>query len=133
MRYLFFLGLLGLCSCSPSSNNAIATDDQGQEEFQSFRTVYYSDSLFQLERTEFPLSGKDPQGVDPNFYWDIDNWTMLRMVEENPQVRRLPLLNLDGLVIERLVVQERFLIESKFSRVDGKWYLTEYSGIQAQQ
>lgn len=131
MRYLLLFCLLALVACTSSNTAHIALDDDGNEDFQSFRQVYYTDSLFQLQRTEFPLSGRDPKGEQKHFYWEIDNWKHLKLSDDNPQVKRLPLLNLKNLMIERIVLQDRFMIETKFSLVDGKWYLTEYSGVQA--
>lgn len=132
MRYILWLALLGLIACG-GNEATIPLDDQGNEDFQSFRQMYYTDSTFQLERTDFPLMGKDPQGVDSTFYWDVDNWRLLRLNDEDANIKRLNLLNFDGLMIERLVIQERFVIENKFSLIDGKWYLTEYSGVQSSQ
>lgn len=131
MRYLLLLYLLTLVACTSSNTANIPLDDNGMEDFQSFRQVYYTDSLFQLQRTEFPLSGRDPKGEQEHFYWEIDNWRYLKLSDDHPQVKRLPLLNLEGLMVERILLQDRFVIETKFSLIDGKWYLTEYSGVQA--
>lgn len=131
MHYLLLCCLFLLGACSSSNTSNIALDENGNEDFQSFRQVYYTDSLFQLQRTEFPLNGRDPKGEQERFYWELDNWRQLKLSDDNPKIKRLPLLNLDGLMVERMVLQDRFLIETKFSLVDGKWYLTEYSGVQA--
>ena len=130
MRYLLFFYLLTLIACTSSETSNIQVDDAGNEDFQSFRQTYYTDSLFQLQRTEFPLSGRDPNGEQERFYWEMDNWRQLKLSDDNPQIKRLPLLNLEGLMVERILLQDRFIIETKFSLIDGKWYLTEYSGIQ---
>lgn len=130
MRYLLLFYLLSLVACTTSDGPTIALDAAGNEDFQSFRQLYYTDSLFQLQRTEFPLNGRDPNGEQERFYWELDNWRQLKLSDDNPQIKRLPLLNLDGLMVEQIVLQDRFLIETKFSLINGKWYLTDYSGVQ---
>lgn len=117
-------------ACTPNSDHGISLDENGNESFVEFRDVFYNDSLFQLQRTEFPLSGTDPNGEDDNFYWEMDNWRILRLDANDPQIKLMPLLSLNQVMIERIVLQDRFLIESKFSLIDGKWYLTEYSGVK---
>ncbi len=129
MRLLLLtIGLLGLL-LTACTNQGLPLDDKGREDFLVFHEKFYADSLFQLQRIEFPLAGTDPDGVEERFYWDIDNWRYLQPLEEGQDVRKLPFVDMETWMIERLVIQERFGMEKQFTLMDNKWYLTSYSGI----
>lgn len=110
--------------------NELPTDEQGREDFEAFYTQYYADSLFQLQRTEFPLLGQDPTGEQERFYWDIDNWQHLKPIEvDDSSVELLPIIDMDTWMRERILIHKSFYIEKQFTLINNKWYLTSYSGI----
>jgi hypothetical protein len=109
--------------------DALPKDDKGREDFFAFQQKFYSDSLFQLQRIEFPLAGTDPKGLDDEFYWDVDNWVQLRPVEASESIRILPVVDMETWMRERMIVQDRFYMEKQFTLIDGQWYLTSYSGM----
>lgn len=119
------------CFFLSSCGDGLPTDDQGREDFKAFYEKYYADSVFQLQRTEFPLLGQDPEGKQDPFYWDVDNWVYLKPIEEDPSIKVLPLVDMETWMRERIVIQDRFYMEKQFSLIDNKWYLTSYSGINA--
>lgn len=127
LMYLF-LSFLFLYSCTDSAT--IPLDEKGNEDFIAFHKKFYSDSLFQLQRIEFPMLGNNPNGDGGNFIWDIDNWQYKRaIIEKDEDIEQIPFVNLGGLIRERLLIQKRFMIENLFTLIDNKWYMTYYSGV----
>lgn len=126
---LLLLSCIFLFSCT--NNSDIPLDDQGREDFHSFRQKFYTDSLFQLQRIEFPLLGANPDGSNAPFYWEIDNWKFKKNVDlESKEITMVPLLDMGDVMRERIIVQNRFMIESMFSLINNQWFLTQYSGIK---
>lgn len=114
-----------------SSEESLPTDERGREDFQAFHEKFYSDSLFQIRRIEFPLLGNNPNGDTKPFYWEIDNWRFKKAVDpKSDQINVLPFYDMDDVMRERIIVQDAFMIENLFSLIDNKWYLTQYSGMR---
>lgn len=133
IRIYFFALLCGICSffaCNGSNSNDLPLDEQGREDFQAFHTKFYADSLFQLQRIEFPLLGNNPDGSPEPFYWEVENWRYKKLVEESKEIKRVPLFDMGDVMRERLIVQDRFMIEILFSLINNRWYLTQYSGMR---
>lgn len=126
---LSILVILFLSSCSNDQN--IPLDAKGREDFQTFHAKFYSDSLFQIQRIEFPLLGKNPNGTQEPFFWELENWKFKKAVDlESDEISMVPFYDMDDVMRERIIVQNRFMIENLFSLVNNKWYLTQYSGIK---
>ena len=125
---IFFSGLL-LFSCG-NSNEKLPLDEKGREDFISFHNKFYRDSAFQIKRIEFPMLGYNPDGKEERFFWDIDNWVILKRVDpENEGIKFLPFYDMGDLMRSRIIVQNRFMIENLFSLINNRWYLTQYSGM----
>ena len=125
----FILGSF-CCIFLMACSNDLPTDDKGREDFKAFYEKYYADSIFQLQRTEFPMLGQDPKGEQDPFYWDIDNWPYLKPLEEDPNIQLLPLIDMETWMQERIVIHHRFVMEKQFTLIDNRWYLTSYSGMK---
>jgi hypothetical protein len=126
---IFTLSSLFFYTCG-NSNKEIPLDDKGREDFISFHHKFYHDSTFQMFRIEFPLFGKNPDGSKERFLWDVDNWTVQKAVaNDNEDVKFVPFYDMGDVMRERIIVQNRFMIENLFSLINNKWYLTSYSGI----
>lgn len=127
---VFWLALF-LCACGGSSNEPLPLDAKGREDFIAFHAKFYSDSLFQMQRIEFPMLGNNPNGSSERFYWDTDNWKFKKAPESNdPDIEIAPFYDMEDVMRERILVQKRFMIENLFSLINNKWYLTQYSGIK---
>ncbi|BDS13702.1 hypothetical protein [Aureispira anguillae] len=125
----FFITCLFFYACT--NNPSIPLDEAGREDFQVFRARFYEDSLFQIQRIEFPLLGKNPDGSKEPFYWEVENWRFKKAVNlESEEITMVPLFDMGDVMRERIIVQNRFMIENLFSLINNKWYLTQYSGIK---
>lgn len=114
-----------------SVEQSIPFDEDGRENFQAFHTKFYADSLFQMQRIEFPLLGNNPDGSTTPFLWEIENWRFKKAVDiESDKIKMIPFYDMGIVVRERIIVQDAFMIQNMFSLIDNKWYLTEYSGMK---
>jgi hypothetical protein len=130
MKVLPIILISFCCLFLIACGNELPTDERGREDFEAFYKKYYADSLFQVQRTEFPLLGQDPAGEQDPFYWDINNWQYLKPIEaDDSSVELLPIVDMDDWMRERIIIHQRFYIEKQFTLINNHWYLTSYSGV----
>lgn len=128
--FLLFLISLSFFSCD-SAEKTLLFDEDGRENFQTFHAKFYADSLFQIQRIEFPLLGNNPDGSAEPFLWEIENWKFKKAVDiESDKIEMIPFYDMGDVIRERIIIQDAFMIQNMFSLIDNKWYLTEYSGMR---
>ena len=116
--------LLGLFIQSMSSNRS--------ENFEEFNRQFHSDSIFQLSRIKFPIEGKLIDGFKEQ-NWTSKNWELMKI----PVLEKSSLPNYkhsirktNGVVIEKFWIDNSdFLVERRFKRIDGKWFLIYYNDV----
>lgn len=119
--------MISLVACG--SKTAIPLDKNGREDFGAFHVKFYEDSLFQLQRIEFPMMGVSPSGEE-QFIWTTENWKILKPITVDGQEIDRQILDMDNVMQERILVQSKFMIQLMYALVDNKWHLTSYSGIR---
>ncbi len=128
MKYILFVILcLSILSCT--DNSSIPMDPRGREDFNVFHNKFYTDSLFQLQRIEFPMLGLSPNGEE-QFIWTLENWQYLKPVIADGRDIDRQVVDMDNVMQERMLIQGKFMIQLMYALVDNKWYLTNYSGIR---
>ncbi len=124
--FIILFGLLAITSCS----SELPKDESGREDFEAFYNKFYTDSLFQLSRIEFPMLGTDPNGSNMQFIWTTDNWKIIKKIDLNSEEIDRIAQDMGEVIQEKIIVQKRFMIQIMYSLVNNKWYLTSYSGIR---
>jgi|GEM_PF-968132 len=148
---LAIFALFALNSCNQKSKiNAypLSVDSKAKgESFNEFCKLFYSDSLFQLSRINFPLSGihnieveespSNESGDSTIYKWEKENWVILKKnsFQGNDSVK-----NIDGEIYKRktqktdificdsvYIEDSGFGVVKKFALKNGKWYLINYS------
>lgn len=146
---IFALFVLNSCNQRSKINtNPLTVDAKIEEEnFDEFSKLFYSDSLFQLSRISFPLSGihnieveespSNESGDSIIHEWIKENWIILKKnsFQGNDSVK-----NIDGEIYKRktkktelfvcdsvYIEDSGFGIVKKFAIKNGKWYLISYS------
>jgi hypothetical protein len=116
--------LLGLFIKSISSNYS--------ENFEEFNRQFHSDSIFQLSRINFPIEGKLIEGFDKQD-WTSKNWELMKIpVSEKSSLANYKhsVRKTDGEVIEKFWIgNSDFLVERRFKKIDGKWFLIYYNDV----
>jgi len=116
--------LFGLFIKSISSNHS--------ENFEEFNRQFHSDSIFQLSRINFPIEGKLIEGFEKQ-NWTSKNWELMKI----PVLEKSSLYNYkhsvrktDEVVVEKFWIENSdFLVERRFKKIDGKWFLIYYNDI----
>ncbi|MFT5647910.1 MAG: hypothetical protein ACI976_002605 [Aureispira sp.] len=128
--FLLLLISLSFFACD-SAEKTLLIDEDGRENFQAFRAKFYADSLFQVQRIEFPLLGNNPDGSAEPYLWEIENWKFKKAVDtKSDNIKMIPFYDMGDVVRERIIIQDAFMIQNMFSLINNKWYLTEYSGMK---
>ena len=116
--------LLGLFIKSISSNHS--------ENFEEFNCQFHSDSIFQLSRINFPIEGKLIEGFEKQ-NWTSKNWELMKIpVSEKSSLpnHKHSVRKTDGILIEKFWIDNSdFLVERRFKKIDGKWFLIYYNDI----
>jgi hypothetical protein len=128
--FLVLLISLSFFACD-SAEKPLLIDEDGRENFQDFHAKFYADSLFQVQRIEFPLLGNNPDGSTDPYLWEIENWKFKKAVDtKSDKIKMIPFYDMGDVVRERIIIQDAFMIQNMFSLINNKWYLTEYSGMK---
>jgi hypothetical protein len=133
----FLINLLAL-SMFIACNISIDT----KEIFEDFYSKYYSDSIFQFERTIFPLPGYNsivdlemPDDIaellgvkiDDEYHWKKEEWIIINTVPDDDENIKKKIIKSDTLVIEELIIPNSgFNIIRKFKLIENNWYLVYY-------
>ena len=103
------------------------------EDFQYFYARFGNDSVFQLQRVEFPLPGYNlgldynPEIKDSNFHWSKKDWVLHSAIDTNSKYFEFEFERTDSLVIERVLIPNSgFETIRKFKRRNTKWFLVFY-------
>ena len=112
------------------------------ENFDQFQSKFYSDSIFQLSRIDFPLEGYNSDDIsdipsdfaeqmgieianDDDYHWDKEDWLLIQDLDDNVIERSI--LRTDSLIIENFIIPNSgFEIIREFKLKEDKWYLVYY-------
>jgi hypothetical protein len=127
-NYLFLALAIGFVACGIQKSGS-------GEDFKQFYTKFHKDSLFQMERTVFPLNGEtsylEPNGKQIKF-WYADDWRMQKTFDPTDTLGyEQNMVSVDTLVVDVIYDGQAQGITRYFSLRDGKWYLTFYSDYNA--
>ena len=129
MKYIIvIITILTVWSCGGADE--LPKDDRGREKFEFFHHKFFTDTTFQMSRIEFPMLGSSPNGRDDRFFWVEENWKIIKGVDENEKDVEREIYDMDNVMREKILIQDRFMIQLMYSLINDKWYLTEYSGIR---
>lgn len=112
-------------------------NDQPYAEFMQFYDQFLTDSIFQMERVLFPLEGipanVDSETLAKDFRWTPENWQLHRPFEFEGSDFEQKFIPFDeDLIIERIRHNSgAYASERRFAKIEGKWYLIYYAGLNA--
>ena len=141
MKFIITLSFLVVLVFNSCTDSAPVSQDTGDaiteipEDFESFYVRFHEDSVFQLERIDFPLKGVpasyNPDSVDLLLYrWFKEDWVLHKnIVLEGTGFRRERSYE-NGVVEEAILhVQYKYAMVRRFEKQDGEWTLVYYSGM----
>ncbi len=107
----------------------IKTDANGKEDFNAFYEQFYKDSIFQLQRIEFPMAGLSSEGKEK--IWDESNWKLqIPLKKEDPDLKIILQID-EKFARERIIYQNAFIAERNYN-LDAsgkKWLLIYYAEL----
>lgn len=123
---LFALLTLTACGFDKSEQK---TEKTSEEDFKDFYTKFHEDSLFQINRIDFPLSGEttylSPAGKKAT-YWYKDDWAMQTLLSDTMQLNQ-KFIRADSIMVDIIYDNDGVGLTRYFSVRDNQWYLTFYS------
>lgn len=140
MKYLIlifpFLMLFACRQNQPSADEKMAETIAQFGDFEDFYKRFHWDSTFQMSRINFPLEGL-PQDADSltitndDFLWQKDTWKMHRGFEDLKNDFKQEFIPFGtDIITERIIhVSGTVGMIRRFARLDGKWYLIYYAGL----
>ena len=120
VRWGLYLALLTSAACK-SANVGTA-----KEDFQKFYQRFLTDSLFQMERVQFPLPGErvSADGEDTDYQWTKDEWIMLKEFDLDSTQFKRDLQVTDTLVTDEIYTPGAgFYFKMVYEPIKRKWYL----------
>ncbi len=119
----FIISIIALCTM------AIYCSAQKAENFKTFWKTFVADSVFQKERTQFPLTymyyqyGEIEEEHDDLITEKIsaDDWWFL-ILEDQYSKNKFKKEN-DRYIVEQVGIENGIYIIFTFAAIDGKWYL----------
>lgn len=147
---LTLLSLLILSGCNQRSKKSTRTliynentRDVKEESFDEFSKLFYSDSLYQINRIIFPLesdidNSASNESKDSTIYvWKKENWIMLKnnyfkgndsVFIIDGEVYKTRIHRTNRLVVESIYIEDSgYIITMKFLLRNGKWHLIDYT------
>ena len=123
---LFALLILAACGFKQSDET---TKKTSEEDFKDFYTKFHEDSLFQINRIDFPLNGEttylSPSGTKAT-YWYKDDWAMQTLLSDTMQLNQ-KFIRADSIMVDIIYDNDGVGLTRYFSVRDNQWYLTFYS------
>lgn len=127
---LILLFALSLTSCSDNNNSS-------SENFENFYKKFTTDSIFQLERIDFPIHGRymdnDLAGTTENdsITWTKQNWNIIHAInqEDLKSVTISKNISDSTAIIKIEGLEFNFILEESYSLKKGKWYLTNLTNL----
>jgi hypothetical protein len=115
----------------------ISDNSDNSENFADFYQKFTTDSLFQLDRVEFPVHGRymdnDLAGTveSDSTIWTRQNWTMIHAInQEDLSNLRVSKRISDSLaIIKTEGIEFNFAFEETYKMKNGKWYLTNLTDL----
>jgi hypothetical protein len=109
-------------------------DSSLPDDFHVFYDKYHTDSLFQLNRTMFPLKGLakaiDSTKIAQEVIWQKDQWIMHKPFDSQNGTFERTFTNIGGIVTEKISANEGlFSLEKRYAKLGGDWYLIYYQEL----
>jgi len=141
-QVLLLIIIFVFSGCDMNRKKTEKKDYTSKENFDQFAKAFFTDSLFQTSRINFPLPGSHSLNVGSTFgdsicsEWKAEEWTMIKKMFPNQDsiikigqnVYKRKINRNDSVVEERIYIENSGFEElQKFVIKDGKWYLSYYS------
>jgi hypothetical protein len=119
-----------LIACTNKSGQVLKSQQEFNFVSESFKTFYeqfIADSIYQMSRINFPISGKY-QNYEEERKWTKDNWVLITWdfrKEMNNQEDSTSIIQDSSTFFYGTYCKEcGFSLEIRFNKIKGQWFLT---------
>ncbi len=139
MKYMYLFVMLTLFSCEITQKEKEVEGEPKLEvpkDFYEFYAKFHADTVFQLQRITFPLSGKPSSGQFEfevsDFKWTRDGWRIHKAFqEEDDTFSRKFVVHAPGMISEFIYTQTfGFYMERRFAKLSDGWNLIYFADMQ---
>ena len=111
-----------------SSDNSLPSD------FHTFYDSFHTDSIFQMSRVVFPLTGVMQEGdselVIVETQWLEEDWKIHKPFNNHGGTFERTFTNTGGVITETIIGNGgMFSLEKRYSKLAGEWHLIYYQGL----
>lgn len=127
---LFLLAFISFSSCKTTKDktSSKAVTSSFDEDFDKFYNRFHTDSIFQLSRIVFPLSGMQVDGIEEN-KWEKENWVLFktRIYDVDTTRFKVKYKKTSKTFTQKAWVENSgFSSECRFEIVNKKWHLVYF-------
>lgn len=119
--------------------NTVAKTEQEAEsslpsDFHDFYNRFHTDSIFQMSRIIFPLTGVAQEGdsirVIVNKQWQAEDWKLHKPFDNHGGTFERTFTNENGIISETIIGNGgMFSLEKRYSKLVDEWHLIYYQGL----
>ncbi len=135
--HLLLCSALGFSFLFNSCDNKAAQATSMEElpaDFKDFYKRFHQDSAYQMNHIIFPLQGKPNNAIKgkdySDFRWHKSDWVLHKNLGSLLDSYR-KVYTVDSTYITEQIYHKTgtYMIERRFSKMAGKWYLVYYAGL----
>jgi len=103
-------------------------------DFHDFYNKFHTDSVFQMSRISFPLTGVAQEGdsvlVIVEKSWKPEEWKIHKPFDNQNGTFERTFTNINGIISEKIVGNGgMFSIQKRYSKLANQWYLIYYQDM----
>ena len=104
------------------------------DDFHTFYDKYHTDSIFQMNRTIFPLKGLakslDTTKIAEDILWQKDQWILHKPFDNQNGTFERTFTNIGGIITETISANEGlFTLKKRYAKLRGEWHLIYYQEL----
>jgi hypothetical protein len=127
-RFIFAFIFLGILACKNSNS---PRDSKGRENFDYFISKFYADIQFQMDRIDFPITGKIQENGLPKII-EKEEWKILKPIDKKSGQNKVINIRVsDDLIRQQIIINNAYSIVLEFTLnpASKEWYLSSYPGM----
>ena len=110
------------------------TENSLPSDFHAFYDQFHTDSVFQMSRVVFPLSGVVQEGDSVlslvEKQWLKNEWKLHKPFDNHGGTFERTFTNTGGIISETIIGNGgMFSLEKRYSKLAGEWHLIYYQGL----
>lgn len=137
--FLIPICILIAISCKPKSvpetEPIMQVEEPISEAFWTFYETFHTDSIFQIEHTQWPLQGlpssEDQLPISGSFTWQKEDWVTHHLFDDMNGTFEQKFTKMGHLILEKISDKSgTFQMEKRYANLGDGWMLIYYAGMR---